>query len=76
MMLECQVGIQSDTQARKAQTILQRYGYPCRIQRQVHATPEGCSYLLQTKGACKPIADLLEENDIPFLSLRNVRDAQ
>ena len=67
---------QSDTQARKAQTILQRYGYPCRIQRQVHATPEGCSYLLQTKGACKPIADLLEENDIPFLSLRNVRDAQ
>ena len=22
------------------------------------------------------IADLLEENDIPFLSLRNVRDAQ
>ena len=47
-----------------------------RIQRQVHATPEGCSYLLQTKGACKPIADLLKENDIPFLSLRNVRDAQ
>ena len=75
-MLECQVGMQSDTQARKAQTILQRYGYPCRIQRQVHATPEGCSYLLQTKGACTPIADLLEENDIPFLSLRNVRDAQ
>ena len=30
-MLECQVGMQSDTQARKAQTILQRYGYPCRI---------------------------------------------
>lgn len=65
-MLECQVGMQSDTQARKAQAILQRYGYSCRIQRQVHATPEGCSYLLQTKGACKPIADLLEENDIPF----------
>ena len=76
MMLECQVGMQSDTQALKAQAILQRYGYSCRIQRQVHATPEGCSYLLQTKGACKPIADLLKENDIPFLSLRNVRDAQ
>lgn len=45
-MLECQVGMQSDTQARKAQAILQRYGYSCRIQRQVHATPEGCSYLL------------------------------
>lgn len=56
-MLECQVGMQSDTQARKAQAILQRYGYSCRIQRQVHATPEGCSYLLQTKGLqthCRP----------------------
>ena len=74
-MLECQVGVQSDTQARKAQAVLRRYGYPSKVQRQTHPTPEGCSYLLQVKGDCKRIAALLEENDIPYLSLRNVRDA-
>ncbi|MDO4156392.1 MAG: hypothetical protein Q4D37_06405 [Oscillospiraceae bacterium] len=73
-MLECQVGMQSDTQARKAQALLRRYGYQSKVQRQIHPTPEGCSYLLHVKGDCKHIAALLEENDIPYLSLRNMRD--
>lgn len=72
-MLECQVGMQSDTHARKAQAILRGYGYPSTIRRNVKATPEGCSYVLSVKGDCTSVSDILVESRIPYLSLRNVR---
>jgi hypothetical protein len=73
-MLECQVGIQSDTLARKAQNLLRRYGYPSKLQRQMRTAPDGCSYLLTVRGASREVARLLTENDIPYLSLHTVRD--
>lgn len=73
-MLECQVGMQSDTLARKAQSMCLGYGYQCKIQRNLQKSAGGCNYRLTVNGDCNTIASLLSKHDIPYQSLRNLRD--
>lgn len=74
-MLECQVGVQSDTRSKSTGNPT-----PLRLSQQSTAAnkpnPGGMQLsAAKSKATVKQIAALLEENDIPYLSLRNVRDA-
>ncbi|MBO5226620.1 MAG: hypothetical protein J6B17_00875 [Ruminococcus sp.] len=72
-MLGCKVSIESYTHARKAQKLLEGYGYSCDIKRISGNENEGCSYMLITKGDCTSVSDILVSGGILYKQLQNIR---
>lgn len=67
----CKAGMASDTLARKAQHILTAKGYPCELIRSTGR--DGCGFGLLVVGSCEQVQALLQQEGIPFRSLRNER---
>jgi hypothetical protein len=72
-MLGCKAIVRSDTHARKAQKILEGYGYSCQVRRNPQPDAEGCGYLLLMNGNCSSVSDILVSAGIPYTQLQNVR---
>ena len=68
MMLECQVGMQSDTQARKAQAILQRYGtvIPAGFSGKYTPRRRGAAIYCRQKGLVNPLQTCWRKTTFPF----------
>ncbi|MGN0593342.1 MAG: putative Se/S carrier-like protein [Ruminococcus sp.] len=73
MMLGCKASVQSYTHARKAQKLLEGYGYSCEVHRNPHMDTEGCGYVLLMSGDCTSVSDILVSAGIPYKHLKNVR---
>ena len=72
-MLGCKVSIESYTHARKAQKLLEGYGYSCDIRRNPGNESEGCGYMLIAKGDCTSVSDILVSGGILYKQLQNIR---
>lgn len=73
MMSGCKASVKSDTHARKAQRLLEGYGYSCQIRRNPNMDAEGCGYVLIVDGDCVSISDILVSSGVPYKHLQNVR---
>ncbi len=67
----CKAGMASDTLARKAQRVLAAKGYPSSLIRSTGK--DGCGFALMVDADCEQVQRLLQQEGIPFRSLRNER---
>lgn len=72
-MLGCQAVTESYTQAKKAQKILDGYGYRCLIKRTTNTNLEGCGFMIVVNGDCTRVSDILVSSGVPYKRLENLR---
>lgn len=72
-MLGCKIVLESYTHARKAQKLLEGYGYRSQIKRTTHTSMEGCGFMLIVNGDCTSVTDILVSGGIPYKKPENLR---
>lgn len=72
-VLGCKAVTESYTQARKAQKILEGYGYKCLIKRTTNTGIEGCGFMLIVNGDCTEVSDILVSSGVAYKRLENLR---